>query len=120
MKAVGENALPQWTSVILTSLLLYCDVLHEETATGYSLFPLHVQQCGRKTPCATALKEKLQNNQYIALKTWLFATNTFLLAKIKTGKCLNKIRRNKSVFQQEGNCIALLFLIQTSLQITLV
>lgn len=33
-KAGGENALPQWTSVILTSLLLYCDVLPEETATG--------------------------------------------------------------------------------------
>lgn len=42
-KAGGGNALPQWTSVILTSLLLYCDVLHEETATGpqtvlYSLY----------------------------------------------------------------------------------
>lgn len=26
-KAGGEDALPQWTSVILTSLLLYCHVL---------------------------------------------------------------------------------------------
>ena len=33
-KAGGEDALPQWSSVILTSLLLYHDVLHEETATG--------------------------------------------------------------------------------------
>lgn len=30
-----EDAVLQWTSVILTSLLLYCDVLHEETASGF-------------------------------------------------------------------------------------
>lgn len=37
-----EDAVLQWTSVILTSLLLYCDVLHEETALGFqtTLFPL--------------------------------------------------------------------------------
>ena len=33
-RQVGGNALPQWTSVILTSLLLYWDVLHEEAAPG--------------------------------------------------------------------------------------
>lgn len=33
-EAGGEDALPQWISVILTSLWLYYDVLHEEAATG--------------------------------------------------------------------------------------
>lgn len=51
-KAGGENALPRWTSVILTSLLLHCDVLHEETATGASncsLLPLHASQHATKS-----------------------------------------------------------------------
>ena len=51
-KAGGEDALPRWTSVILTSLLLHCDVLHEETATGASnrsLFPPHASQHATKS-----------------------------------------------------------------------
>ena len=40
-EAGGEDALPQWISVILTSLWLYYDVLHEEAATGPQTAPLY-------------------------------------------------------------------------------
>lgn len=32
--AGGEDGLPKWTSIILTSFVLYCDVMHEQTPTG--------------------------------------------------------------------------------------